>query len=62
VVSSAAGAVGTVAGQLAKIAGCRVVGIAGGPDKCRYVVDEVGSTSASTTKGQSRPRFGQGHA
>ncbi|MEN3350827.1 MAG: NADPH-dependent curcumin reductase [Bradyrhizobium sp.] len=41
-VSSAAGAVGTVAGQLARIAGCRVVGIAGGPDKCRYVVDEVG--------------------
>jgi len=41
-VSSAAGAVGTVAGQLARIAGCRVVGIAGGPDKCSYVVDEVG--------------------
>ncbi|WP_225116453.1 NADP-dependent oxidoreductase [Bradyrhizobium sp. BRP22] len=42
VVSSAAGAVGTVAGQLARIAGCRVVGIAGGSDKCRYVVDELG--------------------
>ncbi|MDP9142183.1 MAG: NADP-dependent oxidoreductase [Pseudomonadota bacterium] len=42
VVSGAAGAVGQVAGQVAKIKGCRVVGIAGGADKCRYVVDELG--------------------
>jgi NADPH-dependent curcumin reductase CurA len=42
VVSGAAGAVGQVAGQVAKIKGCRVVGIAGGTDKCRYVVDELG--------------------
>ncbi len=42
VVSGAAGAVGQVVGQIAKIKGCRVVGIAGGPDKCRYVVDELG--------------------
>ncbi len=42
VVSSAAGAVGSVVGQLAKARGCRVVGIAGGPDKCRYVVEELG--------------------
>jgi len=42
VISGAAGAVGTVAGQIAKIMGCRVVGIAGGPDKCRFVVDELG--------------------
>ena len=41
-VSAASGAVGTVVGQLAKRAGCRVVGIAGGPDKCRYVIDELG--------------------
>jgi len=42
VVSGAAGAVGQTVGQLAKIHGCRVVGIAGGPDKCRWVVSELG--------------------
>lgn len=42
VVSAASGAVGTVVGQLAKVKGCRAVGIAGGPDKCRYVVEELG--------------------
>ncbi len=42
VVSSAAGAVGSVAGQLAKLRGARVVGIAGGPGKCRHVVDDLG--------------------
>jgi NADPH-dependent curcumin reductase len=42
VVSAAAGAVGSVAGQLARIAGARVVGIAGGADKCRYVTEELG--------------------
>jgi len=42
VVSAASGAVGSVVGQIAKIKGCRAVGIAGGPDKCRYVVDELG--------------------
>ncbi len=41
-VSAASGAVGSAAGQLAKFAGCHVVGIAGGPDKCRYVTDELG--------------------
>jgi NADPH-dependent curcumin reductase CurA len=41
-VSAASGAVGSVVGQLAKRAGCRVVGIAGGADKCRYVVEELG--------------------
>ena len=41
-VSGAAGAVGSIVGQVAKIKGCRVVGIAGGPDKCRYVVEELG--------------------
>lgn len=41
-VSAAAGAVGSVLGQLAKRRGCRVVGLAGGPDKCRYVRDELG--------------------
>jgi NADPH-dependent curcumin reductase CurA len=42
VVSAASGAVGSVAGQLAKLHGCRVVGIAGGKDKCDYVVNELG--------------------
>ena len=42
VVASASGAVGSVVGQLAKLKGCRVVGIAGGDKKCRYVVDELG--------------------
>jgi NADPH-dependent curcumin reductase len=42
VVSAASGAVGSVAGQIAKIKGCRVVGIAGGPQKCEHVVKELG--------------------
>jgi NADPH-dependent curcumin reductase CurA len=42
VVSAAAGAVGSLVGQIAKIKGCRAVGIAGGPAKCRYVTQELG--------------------
>jgi NADPH-dependent curcumin reductase CurA len=42
VVSGAAGAVGMAAGQIAKIQGCRVVGIAGGEAKCKYVVEQLG--------------------
>jgi NADPH-dependent curcumin reductase CurA len=42
VVDAASGAVGGVVGQLAKARGCRVVGIAGGPDKCRHVVEDLG--------------------
>jgi NADPH-dependent curcumin reductase len=42
VVSGAAGAVGQTVGQLGKVKGCRVVGIAGGPDKCRFVTEELG--------------------
>lgn len=42
VVSAASGAVGSAVGQLAKLRGCRAVGIAGGPEKCAYVVDELG--------------------
>lgn len=42
VVTAAAGAVGSVVGQLAKAKGCRVVGVAGGAHKCRYVVEELG--------------------
>lgn len=42
VVTAASGAVGSAFGALAKARGCRVVGIAGGPDKCRYVTEELG--------------------
>ncbi|MFL6654767.1 MAG: NADP-dependent oxidoreductase [Sulfurifustis sp.] len=42
VVSAASGAVGSVVGQIAKIKGCRAIGIAGGAEKCRYVVEELG--------------------
>ena len=42
VVSAASGAVGSVVGQLARQRGCRAVGIAGGPEKCAYVVNELG--------------------
>jgi NADPH-dependent curcumin reductase CurA len=52
VVSAAAGAVGSVAGQLARIHGCRVIGIAGGPDKCRRLVDELGFDAAIDRRGQ----------
>lgn len=46
VVSGAAGSVGSIAGQIARINGCRVVGIAGGPDKCRLLVEELGFDAA----------------
>ena len=46
VISAAAGAVGTFAGQIAKILGCRVVGIAGGDEKCRWLTDELGYDAA----------------
>jgi hypothetical protein len=46
VVSAAAGAVGSVAGQLAKIHGARVVGIAGGPEKCAFLTDDLGFDAA----------------
>ena len=46
VVSGAAGATGQVVGQLAKIAGCRVVGIAGGPEKCAWLTEEAGYDAA----------------
>jgi NADPH-dependent curcumin reductase CurA len=42
VVAAASGAVGAVVGQIAKLKGCRVVGIAGGPDKVRYLTEELG--------------------
>jgi NADPH-dependent curcumin reductase CurA len=42
VVAAASGAVGSVVGQIARLKGCKVVGIAGGETKCRYVIDELG--------------------
>ena len=52
-VSGAAGAVGSIVGQIARIKGCRVVGIAGGPDKCRHLVDELGFDAAIDYKNES---------
>jgi len=52
VVSGAAGAVGTVACQLASIAGARVIGIAGGPDKVRYLTETIGANAAIDYKGE----------
>ena len=46
VVSGAAGAVGSVVGQIAKIKGCRAVGIAGGPEKCQHLLDTLGFDAA----------------
>ena len=50
VVSGAAGAVGSIVGQIAKIKGCRVVGIAGEDEKVRYIVDELGFDGAFNYK------------
>jgi len=55
VVSAAAGAVGSVAGQIGKIKGCRVVGIAGTDDKCRWITDELGFDAAINYKNESVP-------
>lgn len=52
VVSGAAGAVGSVVGQIAKIKGCTVIGIAGGPDKCQYLIDELGFDDAIDYKNE----------
>jgi NADPH-dependent curcumin reductase CurA len=52
VVSGAAGAVGSVVGQIAKIKGARVVGIAGGADKCRYLVEQLGFDAAIDYKSE----------
>jgi len=52
VVSGAAGATGMVAGQIAKIKGCRAVGIAGGTEKCGYIVNELGFDAAIDYKNQ----------
>src|SRR5215472_6224571 len=53
VVSGAAGATGMVVGQIAKIKGCRAVGIAGGPEKCNYIVKELGFDAAIDYKNEN---------
>src|ERR1700721_1185649 len=57
VVSGAAGAVGMVVGQIAKIKGCRVIGIAGGQEKCQYVVKELGFDAAIDYKTEDVRKF-----
>lgn len=52
VVSAAAGAVGSVVGQIAKLKGCRAVGIAGGPEKCSWIADELGFDAAIDYKSE----------
>jgi NADPH-dependent curcumin reductase CurA len=55
-VSAASGAVGSVVGQLAKANGCRAIGFAGGPDKCRYVTDELGFDACIDYKAHGDPK------
>ncbi|MFF7104621.1 NADP-dependent oxidoreductase [Streptomyces nigra] len=62
VVSGAAGAVGSVAGQVAKALGCRVVGIAGGEEKCRLLVDEFGFDAAIDYRGEDIRKALRTHA
>jgi NADPH-dependent curcumin reductase CurA len=52
VVSAAAGAVGSVVGQIARIKGCRVIGIAGGREKCTYIAQELGFDAAIDYKNE----------
>jgi len=52
VISAAAGAVGSIAGQIAKQKGARVIGIAGGPQKCRWLTEELGFDAAIDYKGE----------
>jgi NADPH-dependent curcumin reductase CurA len=53
VVSAAAGSVGSIVGQIAKIKDCRVIGIAGGPEKCAWLINELGFDAAVDYKGDA---------
>jgi NADPH-dependent curcumin reductase len=55
VISAAGGAVGSLVGQIAKIKGCRVVGIAGGAEKCRWITQELGFDAAIDYKSENVP-------
>lgn len=57
VVAAASGAVGSVVGQIGKIMGCRVVGIAGGKEKCRYVKEELGFDECLDHHGEGLPEL-----
>jgi NADPH-dependent curcumin reductase CurA len=61
VVSGAAGATGMVVGQIAKIKGCRVVGIAGGPEKCKYITKELNFDAAIDYKSEDVKKALQTH-
>jgi NADPH-dependent curcumin reductase CurA len=56
VMAAATGAVGSVVGQIAKIKGCRAVGIAGGPEKCRYAVETLGFDACLDHRAEDLPR------
>ena len=56
VVAAASGAVGSVVGQIAKLKGCRVVGIAGGPEKCRFVTENLKFDACLDRRGDDFPR------
>ncbi len=62
VMSGAAGAVGSVAGQIAKLKGARVIGIAGGQEKCRWIVEELGFDAAIDYKSEDVRRALREHA
>ncbi len=59
VVGAASGAVGQVVGQIAKIRGCRVVGVAGGKDKCDYVVKELGFDACIDHRGDLKAQLAE---
>ena len=61
-VSAASGAVGSIVGQLAKLKGCRAIGIAGGPEKCAMVVDELGFDAAIDYREEDVKKALRGHA
>ncbi|HET6806083.1 MAG TPA: NADP-dependent oxidoreductase [Frateuria sp.] len=56
VVAAASGAVGSVVGQIARLKGCRVVGVAGGNEKCHYVVDELGFDACADHRAKDFPQ------
>ena len=62
VVSAAAGAVGSIVGQIAKIKGAKAIGIAGGPIKCAYLRDELGFDAVIDYKNESVFKALRGHA
>jgi NADPH-dependent curcumin reductase CurA len=61
-VSGAAGSVGSIVGQIARIKGCRAVGVAGGEDKCRWLVEEVGFDAAIDYKSADLRKELKAHA